>query len=270
MSSEIQFSWRWILAVVVISFAVVGYFVGLQAPMNPAHRDFETRGLTPPRDPAVGDFQIQAGVVPATSYLQMAEMTQARLRQQRSSLNDLKSAMDPYAEIEVTETDKRFALASRQLNRAFNGAPPTVPHPIDQLSSQSCLVCHGEGFVTSTLRASKMSHQFLENCTQCHVEQNAKHLPSAEFKESTFVGLPAPFEGHRAYPGAPPTIPHSTWMRVDCLSCHGVNSIYGIRTTHPWRDSCLQCHAPSAELDQVKLPSNPQFLPPIPLSGETD
>ncbi|MBK6532709.1 MAG: hypothetical protein IPF99_24875 [Deltaproteobacteria bacterium] len=38
-------------------------------------------------------------------------------------------------------------------------------------------------------------------------------------------------------------------MRGRCESCHGVLS-QGIRSTHPWRESCTQCHAPSAALDQ--------------------
>jgi nitrate reductase (cytochrome), electron transfer subunit len=57
----------------------------------------------------------------------------------------------------------------------------------------------------------------------------------------------------RAFDGAPPTIPHSTLMRTDCLSCHGPQGLYGLRTPHPERQSCLQCHAPGAHLDQYQF-----------------
>jgi cytochrome c-type protein NapB len=39
-------------------------------------------------------------------------------------------------------------------------------------------------------------------------------------------------------------------MRDDCMSCHGPQGLFGLRTPHPDRQSCLQCHVPNAELDQ--------------------
>ncbi|MFN7141654.1 MAG: hypothetical protein ACK4UN_20210, partial [Limisphaerales bacterium] len=65
-----------------------------------------------------------------------------------------------------------------------------------------------------------------------------------------FIGFMSPGKGKRAYPGAPPTIPHPTAMRSDCMRCHGPNGVAGLKTSHPYRQSCTQCHAPSAELDQ--------------------
>ena len=56
--------------------------------------------------------------------------------------------------------------------------------------------------------------------------------------------------GNRAWSIAPPEIPHRTFMQERCESCHGVNGRDAIRSTHPWRQSCEQCHAPSAEFDQ--------------------
>jgi nitrate reductase cytochrome c-type subunit len=56
--------------------------------------------------------------------------------------------------------DDQQPSAMGDKNRAFNGAPPTIPHPVDQMSSNSCMACHGDGVKTATLRISKMSHQF--------------------------------------------------------------------------------------------------------------
>jgi cytochrome c-type protein NapB len=93
--------------------------------------------------------------------------------------------------------------------------------------------------------ASKMSHVVMTNCTQCHVEQSP--VPA----ETTFVGVYRAGPGERANPGAPPTIPHHTWLRDNCNSCHGLVSRPGTRTTHPWLTNCTQCHVPSAALDQL-------------------
>jgi cytochrome c-type protein NapB len=52
--------------------------------------------------------------------------------------------------------------------------------------------------------------------------------------------------GSRAHPGAPPVIPHKVFMRENCLSCHsGPGGREEIRTTHPERTRCMQCHVGS-------------------------
>ena len=78
-----------------------------------------------------------------------------------------------------------------------------------------------------------------------------------------FDGVAAPTEGARAWLGAPPVVPHTTWMRNDCLACHGPNGWPGMETTHPWRQNCLQCHAPSSALDlNPSTLTAVEFLPP--------
>lgn len=241
---------------VVISFTVVGYFTGLQSPMNSSAESSEpTQAAAQPRT-------LEADVIPATHYADMAQATRHRTTAFRTRLSDLKTDIQPLSEVSISPEDKAFALLRRDLNRAFNGAPPTIPHAVDQTSAQACMACHGTGAKTETLRIPRMSHQYLANCTQCHVESNPRHIPPSLFKENGFVGLPAPTGGPRAFPGAPPQIPHSTWMRSDCMSCHGFAGSLGIRTTHPWRANCQQCHAPSSVLDQTLIAAEPKFLAP--------
>ena len=134
-------------------------------------------------------------------------------------------------------------------------------HPIDQRTSTACVACHGEGAKTASLRVPRMSHPFLTNCLQCHVENNPAQKLAALFRENSFTGLEAPKEGPRAFAGAPPQIPHATWMRSDCMSCHGSSGLHGIRTTHPWRMNCQQCHVPSASSDQTFPAAQSTFLP---------
>jgi nitrate reductase (cytochrome), electron transfer subunit len=263
MSADHQFSLAKLVGFIVISVAVVGFFTGLQAPMNPVFSEDATNakstGLqhTPPEEIAPpGD------VILATRYADMPEATHERKKLWQSQLVNLKSSIDPLAEVIIEPGEKQAALERRERNRAFNGAPPTIPHPVDQRSVKACLACHGEGALTISLRIPRMSHQLLANCTQCHVEGNPQHMAAELFRENTFAGLAAPTGGPRAFEGAPPMIPHSTWMRKDCLSCHGHTGLQGIRTTHPWRRNCQQCHAPSSTMNQTLLAAEPDFLPP--------
>lgn len=244
-----------LFAFVAVSVAVAGYFTGLQAPMK--SRSVETRSLVATDEVM---HSAETGVVPATHYKNMGDVTRTQ-RSPNTQLTSLKANVDLLTEIKIDPQDKLAALKQRAKNRAFNGAPPTIPHPIDQRSDASCVACHTDGDLSRKLKIPRMSHAFLANCTQCHVENNPKHMAAVTFRESDFEGLEAPKGGPRAFKNAPPQIPHSTWMRSDCMSCHGLSGRFGIRTTHPWRNNCQQCHAPSATMDQTLLAAEPKFLP---------
>jgi len=143
----------------------------------------------------------------------------------------------------------RVARAER---RAYDGAPPRVPHTIDERGTSACLACHVDGFVVAGRIAPRMSHPLYQNCTQCHVSVEAPWAlePAPDISAgNSFVGL-GPSPGTRFMPGAPPVMPHSLWMRDTCASCHGPLGPPGLRTTHPERQSCEQCHAPGPSLLQ--------------------
>lgn len=149
-----------------------------------------------------------------------------------------------------TDAQRAAVLSARATNRAYDGAPPTIPHAVGAASTNECLACHARGLVVAGKRAPRMSHEIRESCTQCHAPLAAPPgEPAPALADNAFVGLASPARGERAWPGAPPTIPHATRMRSECGSCHGVAGALGMRTTHPFRQSCTQCHAPSAELD---------------------
>jgi cytochrome c-type protein NapB len=159
---------------------------------------------------------------------------------------------DPLAPVVQSDEDRRATLDARARRRAYDGAPPTIPHRIDQMAHPDCLGCHENGARVADRVAPRMSHERHDSCTQCHVV-GADPRPGARTPpapENRFAGMASPARGERAWPGAPPTIPHSTLMRGECSSCHGVFGPVGMRSTHPWRQSCTQCHAPSAELDR--------------------
>ncbi len=152
----------------------------------------------------------------------------------------------------LTQETLERALARRARRRAYDGAPPTVPHPIAQDSAPECLACHGEGLRLGSARAGDLPHAELTNCAQCHVEQDSS-VPEGELAgdprdtASGFQGSLPVSKGQRAWPGAPPEIPHATGMRGNCLACHGPGTSSPMRSSHPERSQCLQCHAPTGE-----------------------
>lgn len=150
----------------------------------------------------------------------------------------------------VPQAVKEDSLRFRSTRRAFNGAPPVIPHEIMQRETEDCLGCHEDGGDLDGDLVPKISHRHLVNCLQCHAPVAETVLGPPAAMENSFEGLPEPLGGDRAWQGAPPTIPHTTRMRSDCLSCHGEFGRKGIQTPHPERKSCLQCHGPSAQLDQ--------------------
>jgi cytochrome c-type protein NapB len=227
----------------VIGLAFVGFFVGLR----------QGKTVHPLSPPPLPSAEAHPEAVPATWY---RDMDRRKLGPNRDWQSTLASLLQPPIDLATpprrTEEGRAAVLAARAKRRAYDGAPPTVPHPIDQASATSCLACHGEGLaLNSGVRAPKMSHALYANCMQCHVEQSSARFEPLEVVENLSQPLEQSGRGTRAWPGAPPTIPHATWMRTNCLSCHGPTGAEAIRTTHPQRASCLQCHAPSAVLDQT-------------------
>jgi len=80
----------------------------------------------------------------------------------------------------------------------------------------------------------------MSRCRQCHVFSGN----APEFVGNSFVGLRQDLRsGRRQNPFAPPVMPHLALMRENCLACHtGPSAREEIRTTHPDRGRCRQCH----------------------------
>lgn len=253
------------LLVAVIGVAVVGYFVGINDGVP--QEDFEQQapwlssqveGTERPAEPP------STSTIAAVTYAEMRRSETGPTSQWKPKLDQIpQSQYDLFAVIKPSEEAKLQSTLTRASRRAFNGAPPIIPHVVEGTNDAACYACHGEGKRIENQVANRMSHGFLANCVQCHAPPPPKPFTDFDSEvQTTFVGLPAPLNGERAFPGAPPTIPHSTWMRDQCLACHGGNVGWaGLESTHPWRTNCLQCHAPSATLDQSIVPEQIGFLP---------
>ncbi len=151
-------------------------------------------------------------------------------------------AETPPAEEATTETRSQIRAA----RRAYDGAPPVIPHEDFGLECAGCHDAEGgmeleEGAVAPPnphLETRGLSDQ--ARCRQCHVFKTTDEV----FRENAFVGLPQDLRhGGRLHPLAPPTIPHPVFMRENCAACHtGPAAREEIRTSHPERTRCRQCH----------------------------
>ena len=232
---------------VVAGASVVGFFTGIRE----APREEKERVVIPEDDEAPGEGRPEAPV-----YAAVGDFTRPAARPgtglERLARPTTPTDADPLT-VSGGERTAR-TLRRRAEARAYRGAPPQIPHAISQRAAQSCMICHGAGLQIGDTRAPKPSHGELSNCTQCHVTVDRPTELSAlrdggEPVFNAFEGLPEAPAGARAWVGAPPTIPHATTMRTDCAACHGDAGIEGLRTSHPERGNCRQCHASTASED---------------------
>jgi nitrate reductase (cytochrome), electron transfer subunit len=154
------------------------------------------------------------------------------------------------SKVHVPGRDRAFKTAAteRAKRRAYDGAPPTIPH---QEMGADCISCHnvrgmeveGLGFSPAMPHERTLGLSTSSRCRQCHVYATTTEL----FRESSFVGIAQDLRhGERFYQGAPPVIPHPLQLRENCEACHsGPAAREEIRTSHPDRPRCLQCHAQS-------------------------
>lgn len=151
--------------------------------------------------------------------------------------------------VEVPEVDGavKSTASVRAARRAYDGAPPTIPH--DDFGA-ACSACHdaqgisveGVGYAPANPHAATPEIGQTARCRQCHVFVIEDEL----FVASNFEGLQQDLRpGGRLNSIAPPTIPHRTLMRGNCVACHiGPGAREEIVTSHPERARCRQCHVP--------------------------
>lgn len=232
---------------IVLSFAAAGLITGTRPPTRDGH--------------ASGATAAPAGVDPARSYTELRKGRRGPASgMYENAFAWLRSlGPGPPDPVFVTEEQRAEALERRRERRAYAGAPPVIPHPIQEREAAACLACHEKGSLIAGLRAPMMSHKKYLMCVQCHAPQregSTNDLRLANVgEENTFAGVQEAGPGETAWEGAPPTIPHPTFMREQCNSCHGPLGAQGLRTPHPIRASCTQCHAPAAIFDQGGPPA---------------
>lgn len=228
---------------IVLGAAVTGFFAGTR--QNPS------TSMAAPPSPQVA---FSGEVLPGETYLERRARRHGPSSKVTSSLDQLRGGGPKIGDpVTVSREGQEQAVAKRAETRGYDGAPPVVPHPIDEQSAHSCITCHQQGLWVEGRRAPVMSHPFLDNCTACHVPSAPRHFGDERPLDNFFVGLASTGPGERAWKDAPPTVPHSVYMRETCVACHGLNGVPGLRTSHPELTSCSQCHAPAT----TELPWRP-------------
>jgi len=261
---------RKMLAVVFLMigmFSVSGFFMGMLQTEKQVTRRFDDPHAAKPA--AVSAVAADTDLPQAPKYREISTSPWLANRDWKFTLADLPRAPAAEKLPVASEAERRAAVELRSSRRAFDGAPPVIPHGIDTLSSASCLACHSQNgnLIIAGKRPAEISHPWVTNCTSCHVPDDGLRqitAPASErlTVENAFVGKRSAGPGTRAYPTAPPTTPHAVWMRQNCMACHGPGREQAIRTSHPERSNCLQCHAPNAVFDnRESYFTNPR--PPI-------
>lgn len=147
----------------------------------------------------------------------------------------------------VGPEEARSTATVRAARRAYDGAPPVIPH---ENFGMTCSECHnlrgmevpGTGYAPPSPHAKTMGLSDVSRCRQCHVFSRTDGV----FVASEFVPLRQDLRrGERLSAVSPPRIPHRVFMRENCSACHtGPAAREPIRTTHPERARCRQCHVP--------------------------
>lgn len=232
-----------LLVAAVVAAALTGFVSGTRPPGPPVRAG--GAALVPARE--TGLVVPEYGAIGAERRGPNAGLYSQAFTALRNALPHRDAPVDP-----PSAKARAEAVRARAERRTHDGAPPRIPHAIDQQGQPSCLACHEYGAVIAGRIAPAMSHESYTSCVQCHVvmlDPRPPGLPRSEEATNSFSGLSSPGAGPRSGAIAPPRMPHGTWMRQRCDSCHGTAGLPGLRTTHPQRQSCNQCHPPQAEID---------------------
>lgn len=246
------------IVVIVLTISISGFFMGMRQTVSEVQRP-----LSSYPDARISEEKPAntLNAFPAVNYADMKEGAFSPNTEWRSSLANLNTHKSSSEIINLIKTENELRDL-RMERRAYDGAPPVVPHPVDQHTAASCLQCHAQATVIGDVVAPAISHPAYTSCTQCHVSREGlgSRWNTAAFDLHTgnqFSGYHQPTSGERAYPDSPPTIPHAVHMRQNCISCHGPQGTSPIRTSHPERESCMQCHVPGNRVEKANFSESP-------------
>jgi len=166
------------------------------------------------------------------------------LRSSRAALMDHSRRAGLSVDMQPAAGIKQRSLKGYYTLRAYAGAPPSVPHEIDDevFRTQNCNICHERGGFVAKFNAYTpvTPHPQYANCLQCHARSGKGRFVEIDWKSTKKPVLHRP-----ALPGNPPPIPHALQLRDNCLACHaGPAAVPEVRTSHPERLNCRQCHVP--------------------------
>ena len=135
-----------LLVAVVVAVAAIGIATGMSNSSYQAKR------------PAVRERPPAGDVPPARSHTELQEnpwtTPDAASAWQKSVAIAAAASAPISAPAETAGTSIEKTLIERAARRAYDGAPPVVPHPIRASGAAECLACHAKGFALGNRRAS--------------------------------------------------------------------------------------------------------------------
>jgi cytochrome c-type protein NapB len=126
-----------------------------------------------------------------------------------------------------TEPNRARTLAVYYARRAYPGAPPAIPHPVDEREAfgKACLSCHGSGGWVAALRGLRAGARRIPRClvprsATCPHPGGAGRGARPCAVRQRLADLRAAAAQRSAMSGSPPPIPHALQMRENCRACH--------------------------------------------------
>ena len=125
----------------------------------------------------------------------------------------------------------------------FEAYAPVTPHP----ELTDCLQCHVADDAVVGISLPNDAPDAL--CRQCHAPGVVRSGHANDNERSALW----PVVQATSSADPPPPIPHELTLRSNCVACHaGPAAVQEIRTSHPERASCLQCHVTSSAAPPFK------------------
>lgn len=250
------------MAVVLVVFAGLATFAAVVA----------ARRMPAPREPQPEALPVELIIPPAAPIAAEADVFETKAAM---------LAIEPAFPRERSAHPRTWA--TYRFIRAYPGAPPRIPHALsaDEFRAEICKSCHERGGYSLRFAAyvPVTPHPEMGMCLQCHVGDDAvMGTASAAADPNARCPMCHGASGGRPRPEAaatwpttvwpavipttpgrlPPPIPHELQLRENCLACHGgPAAVAAIRTSHPGRINCRQCHVAPA-------PGAGEFVRPAP------
>ncbi|MFT5433628.1 MAG: cytochrome c-type protein NapB [Myxococcota bacterium] len=256
-----------LLLAAIVGAAFAGFFVGVSETSGSEYSPSEL-------SVSVEEPVVQGSVAPAKTHTEMGAGPLGPRNVAPGSLRQItpdaskpplppctpgRRVNSPESPGECTPLVRSGVERRRGLRRAYDGAPPMIPHRSSERSAASCMTCHRAGVSPGGVVAPAIPHREFASCTQCHAALDGSPpfaTPSLPVETAAPYALSSgwtriePIDRIR---GGPPQIPHDTWMREACTSCHGPTGPRELQTSHPERQSCTQCHSPPSIMNPPRL-----------------
>ena len=165
------------------------------------------------------------------------------------STASVKASLPPLAEVPLQSEEQRRGAREAERSPRLTARPRRSRMRSRDGARSSASHATREGAIVAGKRAPAMSHERHDSCTQCHVAAGGPPGPAlARLRPAPSSASPRRAGSRLAWRTANHPPYDDDAKRVRQLSRSGGR--HGYASTHPWRESCTQCHAPSAKLDQ--------------------